>query len=81
MKRMTELLRNIRKSYSFRLRKEPQTFIEGVASVFDVSGKIEEKYNTDNTEEKADFNALSSDWHAVGKDMYSALDTYDSQRR
>lgn len=80
MKQMSEILRDIRNSHTFRLMKEPSTFLEGVSSVFDVGGKIMDKYNTDDTDENADLNALRSDWRAVGEDMYSALDTYDKQR-
>jgi hypothetical protein len=56
------------------------TFVEGVASILDVDSIILDKYNTNETEELADSNALHSDWSAVGKDMRSALDIYGKQR-
>ena len=73
---MTSILRNIRKSYTFRLRKKPPTFIEGVADILDLGGEIVEKYNTDMTDNEADSHSLSADWKAVGKDMYIALEQY-----
>lgn len=73
---MAEILHNIRNSYTFRLRKNPLTFIEGVAAVLDLSGEIVEKYNTDATDNEADFHSLSADWKAVGKDMRIALERY-----
>lgn len=73
---MRESLKEIRKSYTFRLRKQPQTFLEGFASVLGADENILNKYNTDSTDEEADRNALNSDWKAVGQDMYSALKKY-----
>ena len=76
MMSMTQYLRDIRNSYTFRLRKHAPTLIEGVASALEVSGHLMSKYNTDKTDNQADANSLGADWKAVGKDMYSALGQY-----
>lgn len=76
-----EVIRNIRESYTFRLRKHPLGFIEGVASLLNTNEDIASNYNQDETDEVADFNSLESDWKAVGKDLYDALKVYDNHSR
>ena len=81
MKPMTQYLRNIRNSYTFRLRKHTPTFVEGVASALEVGGHLMNKYNVDKTDNQADANSLGADWQAVGNDMYSALSQYARTQR
>jgi hypothetical protein len=71
-----EILRNIRNSHTFRLRKKPVTFMEGLVAVFCSNEEITDKYNLDKTDEQADFNSLESDWKAIGKDLNYAINVY-----
>ena len=73
---MTQTLKRIRSSYTFRLRKGVPTFVEGVASILDLDSKIITNYNIDDTDNQADYNSLKADWDAVGKDLRSAFDQY-----
>lgn len=47
------------------------SFLEGVARIFDFAGTLSE-YNRSRTGEEADYQALLSDWLAVGDDIREA---------
>lgn len=64
--------------YTFRLFMRP-SFLRGFVAVVDFSNLMN-KYNTDDTEKKADFNSISSDWQAVGSDIRSAISQHESTR-
>lgn len=49
------------------------SFIEGVSRIFDLGGTLSE-YNSSPSGKEADFNALQSDWYAVGDDIRTAID-------
>ncbi|MGB1287071.1 MAG: hypothetical protein ACPG7F_11100 [Aggregatilineales bacterium] len=51
------------------------SFLTGVARLIDVFGKMN-TYNTSATEEQADYNALYSDWLAVGDAMTAGIEEY-----
>jgi hypothetical protein len=78
MKSMLDTLKLIRTSPTFRLVKYSRSngFFEGVSQLLNVNGKIVEKYNTDETNNKADYKSLESDWKAVGQDLYFAIDKH-----
>jgi hypothetical protein len=69
-------LKNIYKSGTFRLRKYPPTVLDGVVEILSFSAEIINKYNTNSTDNEADFNSLQADWKAVGNDMYHSLELY-----
>ena len=73
---MAEFLRDIRNSQTFRLIKESPSFLGGLSASIDISGKIEDHYRTDKTEEIADTKSLEADWKAVGSDMRFAFDEH-----
>lgn len=54
------------------------SFIEGMARVMDLGGTMQ-IYNESKTEEEADSKALKKDWQAVGNDILSAINTYESK--
>ena len=47
------------------------SFLEGVARIFDFAGTLSE-YNRSRTGEESDYQALLSDWLAVGDDIREA---------
>jgi len=47
------------------------SFLDGVARIFDFTGTLSE-YNRSRTGEEADYQALLSDWLAVGDDIREA---------
>ena len=60
-----------------RLFAEP-SFIEGMSRVIDLGGTLQE-YNTSETENKADMEALRSDWRAVGDDLKFSIKNYEQK--
>ena len=48
------------------------SFIEGISRILDLGGTLSE-YNRSPSGEEADFNALYSDWYAVGDDVRTAI--------
>jgi hypothetical protein len=58
-------------SHTFRLIKKHPTFIGGFA-LFDFRG-ADSKFVMSKTEKQADFEAIKSDWFAVGVDLKSAI--------
>lgn len=62
--------------YTTRLFSRP-SFLEGMGRMFDSAGLLND-YQYDQTEKKADFNALRSDWFAVGDDIRVAIKIYES---
>ncbi len=62
---------------SLRLFKKRPSFIEGIATIIDLSA-IEDKYNSDQTAKEADFKSLQADWSVIGGDMKRAIKIYES---
>ena len=65
-------------SQSLFLRRQPFSFIDGAASIFDWS-PITERYNMAPTAENADARAIASDFIITGNDLRSALAEYARQ--
>ena len=76
---MARMIRDFRSSYTFRLRKAPLTFLDGVVAILGAEKELMSKYNTDRTDTQADLNSLKSDWQAVGDDMYTALNKFEHE--
>jgi hypothetical protein len=66
-------------SPTFRLFGSTPSFIKGVGRVFDFSQSLD-SYNTSSTPEQADFDAIKSDWQAVGGDIKDSIEQYAKQR-
>ncbi len=66
-------------AYSTFLFPQPSFWI-GVARLLDF-GQGLVRYNYASTAEEADFNALLSDWKAVGDDVRWAIKTYEAEGR
>ena len=49
-------------------------FAQGVGSLFDVFGTLNQ-YNNAESPEEADYEALRSDWQAIGDDLRQAMQT------
>ena len=62
-------------SQSLFLRRQPFSFIDGAASVFDWS-PITERYNIASTAQNADARAIASDVIITGNDLRTALADY-----
>jgi hypothetical protein len=60
---------------SFHLFREP-SFFNGFVSLL-YFGNLINAYNTDETGEVADGNAIRSDWKAVGRDIKEAISDYE----
>jgi hypothetical protein len=58
---------------TFGLLFSVPTFAEGVGRLFDF-GCTTDIYNTSETPEEADFNALREDWRSIARDMGVAFD-------
>ena len=58
-----------------KLFAEPSA-IEGVARLLDLGGTLQE-YNTHDTDEEADVEALKNDWRAVGDDLKVSINRYE----
>lgn len=71
--------KNIIGKYTFRLLAENPSFFSGFSSLLDF-GDITNKFNTSNTDEEADTNAIDSDWHAVGQDMWEGINKSKNER-
>ncbi len=54
------------------------SFIEGVASVVDLGATLQ-KYNTSDTDNEADSEALKNDWSAIGDDLRFSIKKYEQQ--
>lgn len=46
--------------------------MEGIGSIIDMKGS-DFHYNFNRSDEQADFQALLSDWKAIGMDMFAAM--------
>lgn len=55
-------------------------FITGVARILDF-GRTLNEYNTSDSENEADLNALYSDWSMTGQDIQGAIDEYREKSR
>ncbi|MBI2410336.1 MAG: hypothetical protein HYV32_00370 [Candidatus Kerfeldbacteria bacterium] len=64
--------------YTYRLFRVP-TFKRGMASLIDITGKLNE-IRFDKSGSEADYKALSSDWKAVGEDLQNAMNTYGRKK-
>lgn len=68
----------MKNNYVFgKLFAEP-SFVEGMSRVLDVGCTIQE-YNTSETENKADIEALKNDWRAVGEDLAFSIKSYEQK--
>lgn len=65
--------------YSFFLFARP-SFSEGTARILDFGDTLTE-YNRSKTPEEADFNALFSDWCAVGDDLRTAMSRIEREQQ
>jgi hypothetical protein len=63
-----------RNDYTGLLYSQP-SLLEGFARVLDVGATFDE-YNYSSSEAEADYLALTSDWYAVGADLYRAIACY-----
>lgn len=52
------------------------SFKNGMARILDFGSTLN-IYNTSDSSEEADCNALYSDWYVVGQDLYGAMKEYD----
>lgn len=61
-------------------RKKLDSFLRGIARIFDVFGTLSDKPDWMDEEDpwEADRKALESDWKAVGDDMRRAMEEYKS---
>jgi len=55
------------------------SFLRGIAKILDIHGISSNIYNGSSSSAKADYEAISSDWKMVGKDMREALDEYKKE--
>ena len=62
---------------TFRLFKKEPSFVDGVASIIDLSLN-QSKYNYDLNEKEADINALQEDWRVIGADLWHAMKNYEN---
>ena len=61
-------------SPTFRLFSSTPSFMKGFGRIFDFSGSLNRYHNRmRSTSEKADSDALKSDWEAVGRDIRVVL--------
>ena len=67
-------------SHTFRLFKKLPGFFDGVGAVVSFNTPVHRNFNTDIDGRTADHNALAADWHAVGEDLQSALETYEQHQ-
>jgi hypothetical protein len=75
MGKYNEFLNESSTEQSFRLFREP-SFANGFISLLYFGGLID-GYNTDETGEVADGNAIRSDWKAIGGDIKKAISDYE----
>ena len=70
---MSEIFKN---SSTFRLFKKEPSFVDGFASLVDMTPNLS-RYNQDATENEADRNSLRADWSAIGDDLRGAIRQYE----
>lgn len=63
--------------YTFRLFGR-STFLEDIATIVSLDSTFD-RYHTDDTPEEADYQAIVSDWKAVGADMWYTINKYSEQ--
>ena len=61
------------KSYAFSKLFARPSFIEGMSRVLDLGSTLQQ-YNSSDTEEEADSEALKNDWRAVGDDLKFSIE-------
>jgi hypothetical protein len=66
-------------SYTFRLFRNNQSFLQGMASILDFSSS-ESKYNYNKNETSADCESIRADWQAIGGDMQAAINEYEQEQ-
>lgn len=54
------------------------SFLGGVARTLDIGGTFD-SYNDAPSSDEADFDAIASDWYAVGADLLGAMNRYSSR--
>ncbi len=67
-------------SYTFRLLKQQQGFLQGVGAILDLSNP-RSKYNYNESETAADCESLQADWLAIGEDMQHAINQYEQETK
>lgn len=72
---MSDIFKN---SPTFRLFKREPSFTEGASRLIDLGANIQD-YNISQTGSEADYEALMSDWKAVGSDLNSAMKVYEQE--
>ena len=70
---MSDIFKN---SLSFRLFKKEPSFVDGMASLIDISPNLS-RYNQDDSPIEADTNSLRADWYAIGSDLRKATNIYE----
>jgi hypothetical protein len=68
-------------SPTFRLFKKMPSFANGVSSCLDFFGDDNANYKFNKTEKEADWDAIHSDWQAVGDDLKKAYELETSERK
>jgi hypothetical protein len=58
------------------IKRKKTGFYYGMLDLVDVSNTFSE-YNTEHNELTADFEAIKSDWQAVGDDMKKSIERYE----
>lgn len=73
-----DMSNSFKNSPTFRLFRNEPSFIEGLSRLLDL-GSRPERYNESETPEGADYDALESDWQAVGNDMKASIKAYEQR--
>ena len=63
--------------FTFGLFARP-SFLEGVGRLIDFGGTLNE-YNTSATPDEADYQALASDWWAIGNELRTAMKEFEAE--
>ncbi len=67
-------------SPTFRLFKYEPSFLDGVASLIDLSPNLD-RYNQDKTVNEADTNSLRADWCAIGGDLWKSIEKHELESK
>lgn len=65
---------------TFRLFKKEPSFMDGVASIVDLSPN-QSRYNYDLNEKEADINSLQEDWRVIGNDLWNTMKNYEHKSK
>jgi len=67
-------------SHTFRLFQKHPSFLDGLASLVDMSPNAS-RYHQNKSGEEADSEALRADWYAIGADLWQAVRQYERKRK